>query len=212
MSAGPTLGPEKAGEPVISFGLESYFEGSGGESAIRFCETYVQYFNSAGVGPIRPWISRINRATDAIDTVFRGDPIRIVGQSAAEIARFTGSGFVNIGSTAIGAVGSLMFEGVSQSPRSCRILFGTDDGGWELRFGKRNGGSSTDFWSLKDNGHWVPVTANVFDVGASASFCRKGYFTDLRFGTRTAIGAETVTGYITIEDAGGTSRKLAVVS
>lgn len=34
----------------------------------------------------------------------------------------------------------------------------------------------------------------------------------VRFGTRTAIGAETVTGYITIKDAGGTSRKLAVVS
>jgi hypothetical protein len=34
----------------------------------------------------------------------------------------------------------------------------------------------------------------------------------LRFGTRTAIGAETVTGYITIKDAGGTLRKLAVVS
>jgi hypothetical protein len=32
------------------------------------------------------------------------------------------------------------------------------------------------------------------------------------FGTRTAIGAETVTGYITIKDSGGTTRKLAVVS
>lgn len=34
----------------------------------------------------------------------------------------------------------------------------------------------------------------------------------LQFGTRTAIGAETVTGYITIKDSGGTTRKLAVVS
>lgn len=32
------------------------------------------------------------------------------------------------------------------------------------------------------------------------------------FGTRTAIGAETVTGYIIIKDQGGTDRKLAVVS
>lgn len=32
------------------------------------------------------------------------------------------------------------------------------------------------------------------------------------FGAHTAIGAETVTGYITIKDAGGTTRKLAVVS
>ena len=34
----------------------------------------------------------------------------------------------------------------------------------------------------------------------------------LQYGTHTAIGAETVTGYITIKDAGGTTRKLAVVS
>lgn len=34
----------------------------------------------------------------------------------------------------------------------------------------------------------------------------------VQFGTHTAIGAETVTGYITIKDAGGTARKLAVVS
>lgn len=35
---------------------------------------------------------------------------------------------------------------------------------------------------------------------------------NVRFGTHSAIGAETVTGFITIKDAGGTSRKLAVVS
>ena len=34
----------------------------------------------------------------------------------------------------------------------------------------------------------------------------------LQFGAFTAIGAETVTGYITAKDAGGTSRKLAVVA
>lgn len=34
----------------------------------------------------------------------------------------------------------------------------------------------------------------------------------LNFGTHSAIGAETVTGYITVKDSGGTSRKLAVVS
>lgn len=34
----------------------------------------------------------------------------------------------------------------------------------------------------------------------------------LSFGTHSAIAAETVTGYITITDAGGTSRKVAVVS
>lgn len=34
----------------------------------------------------------------------------------------------------------------------------------------------------------------------------------VRFGTHSALSGETVTGYITIKDAGGTSRKIAVVS
>ena len=34
----------------------------------------------------------------------------------------------------------------------------------------------------------------------------------VKFGTHTAIGAETLSGYITIKDAGGTTRKLAVIS
>lgn len=34
----------------------------------------------------------------------------------------------------------------------------------------------------------------------------------VRFGTHAAVGAETVTGYITIKDSGGTERKIAVVS
>jgi hypothetical protein len=35
---------------------------------------------------------------------------------------------------------------------------------------------------------------------------------NLKFGTHSALASETVTGYITIKDAGGTARKLAVVS
>ena len=35
---------------------------------------------------------------------------------------------------------------------------------------------------------------------------------DVKFGTHSAIGAETVSGYVMIKDAGGTTRKLAVVS
>lgn len=35
---------------------------------------------------------------------------------------------------------------------------------------------------------------------------------NVRFGTHSALGAETVTGYITIKDSGGTTRKVAIVS
>lgn len=58
------------------------------------------------------------------------------------------------------------------------------------------------------------VTGNVLEVQNSAgtvvaAFDQAG---TPRFGTRSAIVAETLSGYITITDAGGTTRKLAVVS
>jgi hypothetical protein len=50
-------------------------------------------------------------------------------------------------------------------------------------------------------------------LNAAQTFSAKQTFSgNIQVGTHTAIGAETVTGFITIEDAGGTSRKIAVVS
>ncbi|MBL27904.1 MAG: hypothetical protein CMM50_10205 [Rhodospirillaceae bacterium] len=61
-------------------------------------------------------------------------------------------------------------------------------------------------------------------TGSGTSFCAAGVDTNIdllltpkgsglvRFGGHTAIGGESVTGYVTIRDAGGTTRKLAVVS
>ena len=50
-------------------------------------------------------------------------------------------------------------------------------------------------------------------AGANADLMIKAKGTgNIRLGTHTAIGAETVTGYITIKDEGGTLRKIAVVS
>lgn len=62
------------------------------------------------------------------------------------------------------------------------------------------------------------ITGELLNTVIGATTANTGKFTTLeatstvKFGTRTAIGAETVTGYITITDSGGTSRKLAVVS
>jgi hypothetical protein len=44
-----------------------------------------------------------------------------------------------------------------------------------------------------------------------ANFITKGTG-NVRFGTHSAIAAETVTGYITIKDSAGNTRKLAVLS
>lgn len=49
------------------------------------------------------------------------------------------------------------------------------------------------------------------DTNVDIAFTPKGTGV-LRFGTHSALGAETVTGFITIKDAAGNSRKLAVVS
>lgn len=50
--------------------------------------------------------------------------------------------------------------------------------------------------------HWVATATHfILPVGMT-----------LQFGAHSALGAETVSGYITVTDAGGVSRKLAVVS
>lgn len=56
-------------------------------------------------------------------------------------------------------------------------------------------------------------SSNIPLLSAAQTFSAKQTFSgNIQVGTHTAIGAETVSGFITIEDAGGTSRKLAVVS
>ena len=53
----------------------------------------------------------------------------------------------------------------------------------------------------------TPSTAITIDQDKSTTFAGT-----VSFGTHSSIVAETVTGYITIKDSGGTSRKIAVVS
>lgn len=57
----------------------------------------------------------------------------------------------------------------------------------------------------------VILGAQGSDTNIDLSLTPKGSGV-LRFGTHSALAAETVTGYITIKDAVGTSRKIAVVS
>lgn len=57
----------------------------------------------------------------------------------------------------------------------------------------------------------VRISAIGSDANIDLSLEAKGTG-HLKFGTRAAIGAETVTGYIEVKDAGGIIRKLAVVS
>ncbi len=61
------------------------------------------------------------------------------------------------------------------------------------------------------------IQAHNVTTGTGADLCLKGGTGSVAngvvsFGVRSAIGAETITGFITIKDEGGTVRKLAVVS
>ena len=75
-------------------------------------------------------------------------------------------------------------------------------------------GSNYARGALKTASGYVEVAAETAGTGADDINVRltpAGTGT-VQFGTHSAIAAETVTGYITITDAGGTTRKLAVVS
>jgi hypothetical protein len=73
--------------------------------------------------------------------------------------------------------------------------------------------SAVNYISLADNTttNSPQVKALGEDTNIDLSIVPKGTGV-VRYGTHSAIGAETVTGYITIKDSGGTTRKLAVVS
>lgn len=75
-------------------------------------------------------------------------------------------------------------------------------------------GSNTTAWQFNTSGHLVTIADNTYDIGASGATRPRNIYAagTLSFGTHAAIAAETVTGYITVTDAAGTTRKLAVVS
>ncbi len=62
-----------------------------------------------------------------------------------------------------------------------------------------------------DTGFHFPAADEVA-MAAGGNVLLKADASNIYFGTHSAIGAETVTGYITIKDSGGTLRKVAVVS
>ncbi len=90
------------------------------------------------------------------------------------------------------------------------------------------GGGGVVEWQISSSGNFVAYADATYDIGASgANRPRNAYLSGtitvpaialgstsaaLKVGTHSAIAAETVTGYITIKDSGGTDRKIAVVS
>lgn len=82
----------------------------------------------------------------------------------------------------------------------------------ELRvYGSFTSASVYDRLTLKSSSTVATVAAET-DAGDMDLALTPAGSGNVQFGTHAAIAAETVTGYITIKDAGGTLRKLAVVS
>lgn len=90
------------------------------------------------------------------------------------------------------------------------VIFQTG-GGWQAAIG--NVAATVNYVVLSGGaaGNAVTLSTQGSDTDVDLALTPKGAGL-LRVGTHSAIGAESVTGFITIKDSGGTSRKLAVVS
>jgi hypothetical protein len=68
-------------------------------------------------------------------------------------------------------------------------------------------------WQMNSSGHFICPTDATYDIGATSFRPRNGFFAGtLSFGTFTGNADAPVTGFITITDSGGTTRKLAVIA
>lgn len=83
-----------------------------------------------------------------------------------------------------------------------------------IQFAVAHTASAANFPQVTGGAAGNPVVASAQGSDSHIDFAvtPKGANGRVRFGTHSALGAETVTGYIEIKDSGGTTRKLAVVS
>ena len=98
------------------------------------------------------------------------------------------------------------------------MLFGDPSGSNIGRLIYNHDGDRFDFWMGPTSTRRLRYSAGAFAFQEETTISTTGGDLALspagnvKFGAHSAIGAETVTGYITIKDSGGASRKLAVVS
>lgn len=156
--------------------------------------------------------------------IVAGDTYAIAGTDVLT-ATTLGSGVVNSSLTSVGTLGATSTSGLLTSTVASgevlRALGGTT-GEKSIRVGTT---SNSDFYVGTENGsgsffggtayaatlYNAKNTPMEFYVNATKrmTITAGGL---LQYGSHSAVGAETITGYITINDSGGTSRKLAVIS
>jgi hypothetical protein len=152
------------------------------------------------------------------------------GTAEAKI-RTTGTGGANFGFLCSGAENIISGENTAGTGRlKFKTLAGAnailDLESKSVKIGSDNYLNVTDTCSIFDNTTTTGVTTLRIRAGAGQSTTKQfiavanNNTTELfsvnsdgvAFGTHSTIGAETVTGFITIKDSGGTTRKLAVIS
>jgi hypothetical protein len=161
-----------------------------------------------------------------VGVIFKNNAVHVTGTGEQPIAVFSrdilGAGGVNYLNISDGRTGTTPTIAASGADASVGISLQAKANGVVRMTGRDGAAESLRCIFGADYVNYITVTGSI--AGGPAIMATAGSDTNidlqlspagtgvLRFGTRTAIGAETVTGYITIKDAGGTLRKLAVVS
>jgi len=111
---------------------------------------------------------------------------------------------------------SALLLGLSDAGEASRSFIICDIGDMNSNFAIAAQANPTLFVhsNLTTNEQYIRLTHDTSDgvIGTGVGDLLLSPVGVVKFGTHAAIGAETITGYITIKDAAGNSRKLAVVS
>jgi hypothetical protein len=164
------------------------------------------------------WSSSTNPSAAGLDTILARDSAGVVAQRNGTTAQtfrlyntYTdASNYERLAASwvKISNVFSLMTEQVGTG--TARILDLGTVGAAAVRIKTSD---STRWVVGASDGHLTPGADGTQDLGATGTKLRNGFFGGtLRFGTHTVNADAAITGYITITDAGGTTRKLAVIN
>lgn len=154
----------------------------------------------------------IARSADTDDGIILGDITQIIRDGAPAVG-FSQSG--NLGSLRLytNAAGTTQNE-IAAEAANVTALRNVTSAQTLLIYRTKTDASNYERMALKSSAGIIEIAAETAGTGADdldLALTPAGAGLT-RFGTHSAIVAETVTGYITHKDSGGTTRKLAVVS
>ena len=161
----------------------------GSSSAIKSLSTELQLRTSAGIG-------------------------LIIGQSAVQNANYiVATGQIAGGAPGIFSSGSDTNVGLAFSCKGARGFTFYTNTYSTLQLSVANTNNAVNYVEIAGSvtGAASSITAQGSDTNVDLALISKGTGV-IKFGIYTTLGAETLAGYITIKDSGGTVRKLAVIA